>query len=253
MSGLVLALGLFQTAPGTALPDLPEAYPFGVGETFAYSGKMGFFNVGGATISIPAIDTLRGVPSFVFRFEVNGGLPIYRLNSVMESRTGMADFRSRQFIQDSDENGRDRYRRYEIYPDSGFFLAQDDTTHWPTPAQPLDDAAFLYFVRTLPLQAGKTYALDYYFKQERNPLTIKVEKRERCELPGKVQTECFVIHPVIGDKGIFGPRANARVWITTDARRIPVQIRSTTVGTVTLRLERMSLVPPTPRPRPGAP
>ena len=40
----------------------------------------------------------------------------------------------------------------------------------------------------------------------------------------------------------FADRAEARLWLTNDVRRIPVQIRSKySFGTVTLRLESMQL------------
>jgi hypothetical protein len=241
----LMVLGLFQAAggggdgPGASAPN---NHPFGVGESFQYSAKLGFLRLGTGTLQVAGLDTIRGVPSFVFRFQLEGGNSLYRLNSVLESRTGIADLKSRQFVQDNDENGRVRFRRYDIFPDSGFFLAQGDTTHWPTPSHPLDDASFLYFVRTIPLEVGKRYELNYYFKKEKNPLVITVEKRERCDLPDGSKPDCFVVHPVMGDRGIFEPRAQARLWITADERRIPVQIRSKyRFGTVTLRLEKMTL------------
>ena len=54
------------------------------------------------------------------------------------------------------------------------------------------------------------------------------------------------------DKGLFGTRAEARLWVTDDARRIPVQIRSRQPwGTITLRLDRMTTGSPVTRPGDG--
>jgi hypothetical protein len=53
-----------------------------------------------------------------------------------------------------------------------------------------------------------------------------------------------VLHPIINaDKnGMFAPRADARIWLTDDARRIPVQIRSKLgFGTVTLKIRSMTI------------
>ena len=230
------------------------AYPFGVGERFQYSAKLGFLRLGTGTISVAGVDTVRGVPSFVFRFQLDGGNALYRISSVLESRTGIADFRSRQFIQDNNENGKIRNRHFEIYPDSGFYRQLGEPASQPTVERPLDDAAFLYFVRSFPLEVGKSYDLDYYFRKEKNPLKIRVEKREQMELPDGTRVECLVVRPVMGDRGIFAERADARVWLTDDARRIPVQIQTRyPFGTVILRLEQMTLVGTTPRPAVGAP
>ncbi|HEX9755553.1 MAG TPA: DUF3108 domain-containing protein [Gemmatimonadales bacterium] len=241
----LMVLGLFQAAggggdgPGASAPN---NHPFGVGESFQYSAKLGFLRLGTGTLQVAGLDTIRGVPSFVFRFQLEGGNALYRLNSVLESRTGIADLKSRQFVQDNDENGRVRFRRYDIFPDSGYYRMAGDDSVRATPSHPLDDASFLYFVRTIPLEVGKRYELNYYFKKEKNPLVIRVEKREQCELPDGSKPQCFVLQPVMGDRGIFEPRAEARLWITADERRIPVQIRSKyRFGTVTLRLEKMTL------------
>jgi hypothetical protein len=231
-----------------------EAYPFGVGERFQYSAKLGFLRLGTGTISVTGIDTIRGVPSFVFRFGLDGGNALYRISSVLESRTGIVDFKSRQFTQDNNENGKIRNRHFEIYPDSGFYRQVGEPASQPTVENPLDDAAFLYFVRSFPLEVGKSYDLDYYFRKERNPLKIRVEKREKMKLPDGTEVECLVVRPVMGDRGIFAERADARVWLTDDARRIPVQIRTRyPFGTVILRLEEMALAGTTPRPAVGAP
>ncbi|MEK6689074.1 MAG: DUF3108 domain-containing protein [Gemmatimonadota bacterium] len=226
-----------------------EAYPFGVGERFQYSAKLGFLRLGTGTIQVAGVDTVRSVPSFIFRFSLVGGNILYRINSVLESRTGIADFRSRRFTQDNNENGRIFERHYDIYPDSGFYRLEGSPDPQPTVDRPLDDAAFLYFVRSFPLEVGRTYELDYYFRKEKNPLRITVEKREQMELPDGTKVGCLVVRPVMGDRGMFAERSDARIWLTDDARRIPVQIRTRyPFGTVILRLEEMALVSPTPRP-----
>jgi hypothetical protein len=91
---------------------------------------------------------------------------------------------------------------------------------------------------------GKTYSFNRYFQRDKNPVTIQVVKREKCDLPNDQETSCIVLHPVIdADKnGMFAPRADARIWLTDDARRIPVQIRSKlSFGTVTLKIKSMKL------------
>ena len=71
---------------------------------------------------------------------------------------------------------------------------------------------------------------------------IKVLKREKMELPDGSRVDCLVLNPVVGERGLFAKRNDARLWLTDDARRIPVQIRSNFEwGQVTLRLQRMVL------------
>ncbi len=244
MTPALLVLALLQGAATPPAGPGPE-YPFGVGERFEYSAKLGFLRLGSGEIRIAAIDTIRGIPSFRFQFSLTGGNALYRLNSLLESWTGVEDLKSLRYHSTSDENGRIRERKYEIFPDSGFYRQEGVAEPRPAPAHPLDDAAFLYFVRTYPLEVGQTYELDYYFRKEKNPLIIRVEKRERMELPDGSKVECLVVQPVIGDRGIFAEKQRGRVWVTDDARRIPVQIQTRyPFGVITLRLERMALASP---------
>jgi len=140
------------------------------------------------------------------------------------------------------ENDKSTKRSYEIYPDSGFFRQHGRDTTFPTPAEPLDDAGFFYFVRVTPLQVGKTYKYDRYFRKDKNPVTIEVLKREKLELPDGTKVACLVLHPVIDTKGLFSKRSETRIWLTDDVRRIPVQVRTKfPFGTITLRLKEMVL------------
>jgi hypothetical protein len=167
----------------------------------------------------------------------------YSLDDVLESWLGSADLTSRRFVQDFMENNRATKRHYEIYPDSGFYREQGkDTTARATPPQPLDDAAFFYFVRVTPVEVGKTYKFDRYFRKDKNPVTIEVLKREKMELPDGAKVQCLVLHPVIDTKGLFSKRSETRIWLTDDAKRLPVQIRTKfPFGTITLRLSDMVL------------
>jgi hypothetical protein len=99
----------------------------------------------------------------------------------------------------------------------------------------------MYFMRTQALEVGQEYKLDLYFRTEKNPVILRVEKREEMELPDGSKVQCLVVAPIVGDRGMFAPRQEARVWLTDDERRLPVQIRTRyPFGVVTLRLEKMN-------------
>ena len=230
-----LILGLLQSSP----PELPpRGYPFGVGETLSYSAKLGMLTLGAGKLEVAAIDTVRGEESFRFRFRLQGKTMFYSLDDVLESWVSTEDFTSRRFVQDFVENDKPKHRSFEIFADSGFYRESGRDTALPTVEEPLDDAAFFYFVRVTPLEVGKTYVFERYFKKDKNPVTIKVVKREKMELPDGSAVQCLVLHPVIDTKGLFSKRSDTRIWLTDDERRLPVQIRSKfPFGTITLRLK----------------
>jgi hypothetical protein len=238
---LIPALAAFQFAAAAVAPP-PNAYPFGVGERFDYSAKLGMLSVGTASIQVASIDTIRGQPAFVFRFSLDASALMFKIQSSLESWTSVQGFRSLRFRQDSRENSKRYLREYEIFGDSGYYRQTQATATTPTSSEPLDDASFLYFVRTTPLEVGKSYRFERHFKPELNPILINVLKRETIELPDGNKVVCLVLNPVVGDK-MFSERAEARLWITDDARRIPVQIRTTQYGTITLRLQKITPAP----------
>lgn len=238
---LAMALGL------TALPHHPSpvraasTYPFQVGERFQYAAKLGILRLGTAWMSVNGIDTVRGSESFVFEFGLDASAPFYKSRNVLKSWTGTGDFISRRFRQDLVENGKERKRYFEIFPDSLKYTQENKPGSKESVADPLDDAAFFYFMRTIPLEVGKRYTYDRYFKKDLNPVTIKVVKREKMEMPDGTEIACIIINPTVGEDGLFAPRSQAMLWITDDVRRIPVQIQAKLpFGKVTLRLEKIS-------------
>jgi Protein of unknown function (DUF3108) len=240
MTILALLWGLVVQAAAPAAP--PVTYPFAVGEKLSYSAKLGMLTLGSGSLEVAGIDTVRGVESFRLRFRLRGKTMFYSLDDVLESWVGTTDLNSRRFVQDFDENGRITKREYEIYPDSGFFREAGGEKISATPADPLDDAAFFYFVRVTPLEVGRKYSYDRYFRKDKNPVTIEVLKREKMELPDGTEVPCLVLHPTVDTKGLFSKRSDTRIWLTDDSRRLPVQIRTKfPFGTITLRLKDMVL------------
>ena len=236
---LLLVVSILQGVVDTA--GQPR-YPFGVGESLVYSAKLGFIRLGTGNIEVARIDTVRGIPAYYFRFALAGGNSLYRLNSVLESWTRVDNLKSLRYQQDNNENGKVRLRRFEIYPDSGFYRQEGVKDSLPTVEHPLDDAAFLFYMRTQELEVGREYRLDYYFRKDKNPVILRVEKEEEMEMPDGTKVKCLVVAPIVGDRGLFARRQEARVWITNDERRIPVQIRTRyPFGTIVLRLEKMTL------------
>jgi hypothetical protein len=248
---LMLLAGVLQgSAPAT--PASPPDYPFAVGETLTYSAKLGMLTLGSGSLQVASIDSVRGVETFRLRFRLQGKTVFYSLDDVLESYVATDGFESHRFVQDFVENDKPKHRTFEIFPDSGFYRESGKDTTFASPENPLDDAAFFYFIRFTPLEVGKKYVYDRYFRKDKNPVTIEVVKRERMELPDGTKVQCLVLHPVIDTKGMFSKRSDTRIWLTDDDRRLPVQIRSKfPFGTITLRLKDM-VVPGSAAPASGA-
>jgi hypothetical protein len=209
--------------------------PFGVGEKLIYDVKFGPVKVGSGSMEVEKIDTVRGREVFHTTFRVKGGTFFYRVNDLLESWFDRETFASLRFRQDMEEGGKSREKTFEIYPERKVYV-EEGKPEKTSVGEPLDDGSFLYFVRTVPLTVGNTYEFDRYFRPDRNPVRVKVLRREKITVPaGTFQT--IVLQPIIKAKGIFSENGQAEVWLADDDSRIMLQMKSKlSFGTLNLYL-----------------
>jgi hypothetical protein len=240
--------GLVSAAVASALTTLlfqisqPTGVPFGVGERFTYDVKVGPFKAGRGSMEVTSIDTIRGRDAWHTVFRVKGGILGYKADNTMESWIDTATMASLRFTQDFEQTGSDRQKHYEIFPDRAIYQ-EGNKPEQPSVPDPLDDASFIYFIRTVPLEIGRTYSFERYFRPDRNPVRIRVLRRETVKVPaGTYQT--IVVQPIVKSKGIFSENSKAEIWFSEDANRIMVQLKADLpVGSLNLYLT--SARPPT--------
>ncbi|MGH7602486.1 MAG: DUF3108 domain-containing protein [Gemmatimonadaceae bacterium] len=233
LSLTVVATSAAQSAPepsATAVVGSPSKrakVPFAVGEKMEYDVKFGALRVGSAHMEVVALDNLRGRPAWHTAFWVRGGNFLYRVNDVYESWMDAETLSSLRFVQQLQEGGKDTERRFEIYPERAVFIqtSKKPEKEEPSVSNPLDDGSFLYFLRTIPLVVGQTYDFNRYFRPDRNPVRIRVLRKESVSVPaGKFNA--IVVQPMIKTKGIFSENGHAEVWLSDDDRHIMLQLKS---------------------------
>jgi hypothetical protein len=108
-------------------------------------------------------------------------------------------------------------------------------------AQPLDEGSFLYFIRTIPLEVGRTYEFNRYYHLDRNPVVIKVLRKERVSVPAG-EFDAIVVQPIIKSKGLFSENGHALVWFANDSTRRILRLQSgLSFGTLYLELKSVEL------------
>ena len=220
------AQGVAQSgAASTPLPaTTPAVVPFASGEHLDYDVKFGFLHVGSGSMEVAGVDSVRGRAAWHTVFQVHGGTLFYKVNDRLESWIDVNNLVSLRHWQELSEGRRDRERKFEIMPERGVVL-EEGKPEAPTVPDPLDDGAFLYFVRTIPLEVGKTYEFDRYFRPDRNPVTIRVLRREHISVPAG-EFDAIVLQPIIKTKGIFSEGGHAEIWLSDDSNRIMLQMKS---------------------------
>jgi hypothetical protein len=231
----------------TVVTPATRPMPFGVGERMEYIAKVGWNHVGTGSMETLAIENIRGRQAVHTRFQLKGRWFFFRANYLLESWIDQAKFTSLRFTQDNDEDSSDKDRVFEIFPDRQTYKINDGE-ELASVMDPLDEGALLYYVRTMDLEVGKTYTLNRYFRPDRNPVLIKVLRKETVTMPaGRYST--IVIQPIIKSKGIFSEGGKAEIWLSDDKDRIMVQMRvKLSVATINLQLKSHRPAPTNPSP-----
>lgn len=219
------------------LPANAATVPFSVGEKLEYDVKFGPVRVGNGSMEVRELQDVRGAITYHTIFRFSGGLVFFKVDDTFESWFDVVTLSSRRHYQDLNEGNYKPRRHFEIFPERGMYQLNKNDEQVSV-QDPLDDGSMLYFVRTVPLEVGKTYTIPRYFRPEGNPVQITVLRRENIEVPaGKFST--IVVQPTFQTKGLFSKNGRAEVWLTDDSRRMMVQMKSAlSIGSINLYLKK---------------
>ena len=209
-------------------------YPFAVGERLEYDASLGMIPVGSATISVNPMSQERGREAFVFAARGEARPMGLRFGAELTSYVGAQAFSSLRFHRKLIQGGSVNDVQFQIVPDSSRYRQVGDPRDWVAPPNPLDELAFLYYLRTARLKPGATYSISRYFQTGYNPVQVRVTGRETRTLPDGKSAPVLTLE--ITSRGNLITLA-----LTDDARRLPVEIDlPLPFGRVTLQLSKAS-------------
>lgn len=218
-------------------PTLPERVPFGPGEELTYravSSRFGTFGTG--TMSIGAEEMVRGEPAYRLRFDFEGRVGPFRVTDRTRSWLVADEMHSVRYQKRERSPLGSRAEDVEIYPAERQWRAPGGLGGETPSAAPLDELSFLYFIRTLPLRDGERHAVQRHFDAARNPVHVRVLRREVTRVPaGEFRT--VVVEMRVRDSDVFGGDGTVRLHLTDDARRVPVLIESSAPWVGATRME----------------
>jgi hypothetical protein len=234
--------GLAGIAPVAPLAAQALAkVPWAAGEDLQYVVRLAGLERGTGAMQVLGLDSMRGHPTWRLHFNIKGSTPFgtYHVDDSYDSWMDAETFNSLRFEQDLYEGGTKRKRNYDIYPSKSMFHQEGKEERASVP-DPLDDASFFFFVRTLPLEVGKEYTFNKYFNPDANPVVIKVLRKDTIDVPaGRFAT--VVLQPTIKTNGIFSEGGHAEIWLSDDSRRILVQMQTHFAKVISLGLRLKSI------------
>ncbi len=236
-------LDTIKTTPAV-LESLGAAHrPFGVGERLVFSIEWGFIKAGDATLEVRALVRWKGEPCYLFLSEAwsnSSFTAFFPVRDVVKSLTGAQDLASRKFEKHLREGKfaadveveYDQKAHKVRYPDGHLV----DTT-------PLarDILASFYYARTQPLVVGRSFYIDNHTDRTNYPLEVKVLRKEHVRVHAG-EFDCIVVQPVLRHPGLFEQKGKLTIWLTDDAKRMPVMMRSKVmIGSINAALKEARL------------
>jgi hypothetical protein len=241
-----VGFAIFGLTPVATVAQKPAPVPWAVGEFLEYDVKFGAITAGSGRMQVVGLESLRGRPTWHLRFNVSGGIRyLYRVNDSYDSWLDVESLHSLRFIQELSEGNRNRMRIYDIFPDRVSYLEHGKEER-PSVPEPLDDASFFFFIRSIPLEVGKEYEFNRYFDPRSNPVIIRVLRKEHIQVPAG-GFDAIVLQPIIKTSGIFSEGGRAEIWLSDDQRRLLLQMKSKLpFGSLNLYLKKVSMPDSTP-------
>jgi hypothetical protein len=163
----------------------------------------------------------------------------YPVDNRVESVVDAASLLPHRFIFHRREGKRKNDFDVTFHHAEGIAISTKDgqTESLPIPPDTQDPISILYYVRSLPsIAPGTSHVLNVHHDKKNYRVEIKLEEIETVGGPlGEVDAvRILVIMPF---QGIFLNEGNVQVWITNDARRIPVMMKAKVIiGSVVAKL-----------------
>ncbi|HVS02257.1 MAG TPA: DUF3108 domain-containing protein [Thermoanaerobaculia bacterium] len=211
--------------------------PFAGGEELRFELSWLGIVAGTATMRVEPPTSFAGTPAYRLSTRAVSTPFFSRIFPVDDRLVSWIDarrFRSLRFEKHLREG---RKRSHELVDfDPAQELARFEGRAVPTPPDVLDTLSAFYFVRTLRLEPGTSERLDVHAGGKNYGLRVDVLSRERIATPFGDRA-ALKIEPHQEYEGVFAQRGRVWIWLSDDANRLPLLLRSSLpIGAITARL-----------------
>ncbi|HZI16747.1 MAG TPA: DUF3108 domain-containing protein [Myxococcus sp.] len=225
--------------------------PFAAGEALPYAVKLGSLGGDGTGhLRVEEAAPLRGEPVVLLRFDFETRVGPFKVKHHSRSWLSTTRMASLRYEVDEQAPVGEKHDQVELFPETRRWEGRRGQGISPS-AEPLDELSFLYALRTLPLAPGHIYRLERHYDAKRNPVKVRVLRREPLSVPAGT-FDTILVEMEVSDPDRYGGQGVLRLHLTDDARRLPVRIESKVpmAGELVLQLLPVAVKPTKPEATP---
>ena len=226
-------------APGTSDVSPAVEQPFRVGESLKFSVQYGPIHAGSAYLEVPEITQVDGRSAYhlIARAESNAFFSrFYKVKNLIESRWDSAGHFSLMYSEKRREGGTKAESEIRFNPVTNEARYSDGQVY-SVPPNVQDALSAFYYTRFQALPVGGSVVFDYHASRRSQPLEVRVLGREEVHTPAGT-FKCVAVEPILKAGGIFKNKGRLVIWLTDDARRVPVQMKSkVAIGSISVILQ----------------
>ncbi len=214
-----------------------ENLSFGVGEHLQFDVKYGFITAGTATMSVERVIEYADRPCYLITSLAQSNSffsTFYKVDDRVETIVDAIGHFAWRFEKNLNEGKYHAERLIEFDQRNQKAYYKGDTAQVPLFVQ--DALSVFYYVRTQPLEVGKSIFVDHFNDGKLFNLEVKVLEKETITVTAGT-FECFVVEPLLKSVGVFKHEGQLKVWMTDDRLRLPVLMKSKVlVGSISAEL-----------------
>lgn len=209
-----------------------ENNAFQVGEKLTFDVKYGFVTAGVATMAIPKMRRISGRQAYHVTFEVNS-VPsfdwIYKVRDRYETyidARGLFPWRFEQHIREGGYS-----RDFSAFFDQRKGKAKTSEGEYEIPKYVNDIVSAFYLARTFDyskLKINDRFHLKNFYKDKVYDLDVRYLGKETVDVSAGT-FDCIVVEPLVQEGGLFKSEGSIVVWLTDDALKIPVKVKTKVV------------------------
>jgi len=242
----IILAGLLECAMFARVSAQATELPFDVGERLHYRVSLGRLGtVGEAEMSVDGPEAVRGTETLVLRSQVSARVGFIKTTERAQSWIDPNRMTALRYVKRTQRAlTRDDEQHVELFPEQRRWEDRRGHSGESPTSTPLDELSFIYYLRTLPLDADTTSSVVKHYDAARNPIAVRVVRRDTVRTTaGTFPT--IVVEMRVKDPRRYGGEGVIRLYLSDDTFRYPVRIESSVpvLGATVLTLDSVTRPP----------